>query len=240
MGERRLLVIESQCDQLKPELSFLPYEARQLYEIMIDPTLGQCVPALPDGRGLLIDPSVAEAKDCLRTAFECAARDDATLVIAYIGHGEAVGPAFYLLPKDAKPRPTADTAVDLVRQVRDLHLIGDSSVDGLLVLIDTCRSGAAAFAAADEWIEVLRGTLRFEILVAAEADRSAYEGCFTRALVNLIKEGLVNERSDTLLCKGVAGVIKQRCPLQVPQWLPYSQEKILATKACISQKTWVG
>jgi len=38
----------------------------------------------------VIDPTVAEAKKAIRTAFERAANDEATLLLAVIGHGEQV------------------------------------------------------------------------------------------------------------------------------------------------------
>src|SRR5512147_215396 len=48
MGERRILVIGSQCACL-PQLSFLPRAAEDLYAVMTDPDLGGCVPALSEG-----------------------------------------------------------------------------------------------------------------------------------------------------------------------------------------------
>jgi hypothetical protein len=42
MGERRILLIGSQCDALNP-LSFLPKVAEELYGVMTDPKLGGCV-----------------------------------------------------------------------------------------------------------------------------------------------------------------------------------------------------
>ena len=56
MGERRVLIIGSQCKKHN-HLSFLPEVAEALYAVMTDPELGECVPALESG-GLLLDPSV--------------------------------------------------------------------------------------------------------------------------------------------------------------------------------------
>jgi hypothetical protein len=104
MGQRRILVIGSQCGALG-RLNFLPRAALDLYEVMTDPERGACVSAL-EGDGLLIDPSVNKAKDAIKQAYRCAARDEATLFIAYIGHGEKAGEDFYLLPQDAEAPPT--------------------------------------------------------------------------------------------------------------------------------------
>jgi hypothetical protein len=38
-------------------------------------------------KGLLINPCVKDAKDAIKEAFRRAAKDEATLFIAYIGHG---------------------------------------------------------------------------------------------------------------------------------------------------------
>src|SRR5262245_11993642 len=98
MGQRRILTIGSQCAHLPS----LPCLAQELYRIMTDPELGQCVPALPEdqGGGLLLDPTVSQVKKALRAAFQRASTDEATLFLAYVGHGEAIGDDFYLLPLD--------------------------------------------------------------------------------------------------------------------------------------------
>ena len=67
MSERRILVIGSQCEALQ-HLGFLPNAAQDLYAVMTDPERGACVAAL-DGKGLLIDPSVNDTKDAVRTAY---------------------------------------------------------------------------------------------------------------------------------------------------------------------------
>jgi len=94
MSERRILVIGSQCEA-RQHLNFLPHAARDLYTVTTDRERGDCVSAI-DGEGLLIDPTVREAKEAIRGAHQRAAKDEATLFIAYIGHGEHVEEDFYL------------------------------------------------------------------------------------------------------------------------------------------------
>ena len=50
-SNRRLLVIGSQCEALgdTARLEFLPRAAEELYAVMIDPDLGQCLPRGPRG-----------------------------------------------------------------------------------------------------------------------------------------------------------------------------------------------
>ncbi len=59
MGERRVLIIGSQCQQLPP-LSFLPEVAHELYAVLTTSDLGGCGSALPGQNGLLINPPVEQ------------------------------------------------------------------------------------------------------------------------------------------------------------------------------------
>jgi hypothetical protein len=63
MGQRRILVIGSQCEALG-HLDFLPQIAQDLYEVMTNSERGQCLSALPE-KGLLLDPSVDETRTAL-------------------------------------------------------------------------------------------------------------------------------------------------------------------------------
>ena len=98
MGERRLLLIASQCAK-QPQLSFLPDYAQELYRVLTDPELGRCVPALPEdeGGGLLLDPTVKQTKKKIREAYRRASDDQATLFLAYVqAANRLVGqPEFY-------------------------------------------------------------------------------------------------------------------------------------------------
>ena len=87
--------------------------------MMIDPDLGQCLPARPEG-GLLIDPTVTEARSAIIDSFRRASEQQATLILAYIGHGEYARERFYLLPRDAEV-PPRDTAVHLVELIDELY-----------------------------------------------------------------------------------------------------------------------
>jgi hypothetical protein len=215
MGERRILVIGSQCDALG-HLPFLPKAAEELYAVMTDPERGACVPALEE-MGLLIDPDVAGVKQAIESAYLRAAKAEATLFIAYIGHGATLGRAFYLLPKDAKECPlTSQTAVPLITLILETHLNAPGQIDGLGVLLDTCQSGKAGIAAAEAWVTDLEGTLRFDMLTAA-SDQPAVNGCFSRTLTKLLREGIEAEPSEFLLSLHVRPFIGGLCPNQVPQ-----------------------
>jgi len=222
--QRRILVIGSQCRALG-HLDFLPQAAEDLYKVMIDPERGECVPAL-EGGGLLIDPSVNQAKDAIKQAYRRAAKDAATLFIAYIGHGEKSSEDYYLLPQDAENPPDTDTALHLTNLIKEAHRKAPGSVDGLGVLVDACYAGVGGFAAAQAWIGGLEGTLRFEVLTAA-ADRPAANGCFSRNLTALLREGVSVVPSEHLLCHHLRPLIESSCPNQVPQHPAYNPDETL-------------
>lgn len=224
MSERRILVIGSQCDALG-RLDFLPQAARQLYQVMMDPERGACVSALEE-EGLLIDPSVQDTKQAIKNAYQRAAKDEATLFIAYIGHGERTDEDFYLLPRDADNPPDSDTAVHLTNLIKEAHKKSVGQVDGLAVLVDACYSGQAGFGAAQSWVRGLGGTLRFEVFTAA-ADRPAADGCFSRSLAALLRDGISAVPSEHLHCVNLRPLIKTCCPSQEPQNPAYNPDETL-------------
>ncbi len=220
VGGRNLLVIGSQCESL-PKLSFLPDVATKLYEAMTDPERGACQSAL-DPSGLVIDPTVAEAKKAIRTAFERAANDEATLLLAVIGHGEQVTEDgdFYFLPTNAEVPPAGDTALNLVNHVKDLRR--QHETDGLVVLVDTCYSGTGAVAAGKAWPSMSLGEFRFEFL-AATADRPAFDGCFSKSLIQWVQRGMSGGLGD-LRCEMVRMALADRCPNQRAQHVSYQSD----------------
>jgi NACHT domain len=225
MGQRRVLVIGSQCKALGG-LDFLPKAAQELYRVMTDPERGACVSAL-EGEGLLIDPSVTVAKDAIETAYKRAAKDGATLFISYVGHGERVKDDYYLLPQDAQNPPRSGTAIHLTNLIKEVHNTTPGRIDGLGVLVDACYSGVAGFGAARAWIGDLEGTLRFELLTAAAADRPAANGCFSRTLARLLRQGVSAVPSEHLRCRHLRPLIEGLCPNQVPQHPSYNPDETL-------------
>jgi hypothetical protein len=227
VGERRILVIGSQCDALG-YLPFLPEAAEEFYAVMTDPERGCCQSALGE-KGLLIDPNVHDVTQAIESAYLRAAKDEATLFLAYIGHGATLGRTFYLLPKDAHAYPlTSKTAVPLINLILETHLnaSGLATVAGLGVMLDTCQSGMAGIAAAEAWVTDLEGTLRFEMLTAS-ADQPAENGCFIQTLTKLLREGVEAEPSEYLLGLHVRPLIEDLCPNQVPQHPSWNTDKTL-------------
>lgn len=213
---RLALVIGSQCEAL-PQLSFLPQLAIELYEALIDPKLGACTAALPDldGGGLLIDPTRQQVVDALRSAFDRANNSRATLIIAMLGHGIATVGDFYYLTIDSPGTGDIDRDVDLSHRLKRL-LADNGDLSGLIMWLDTCHSGVAA-QQASQWNEVgLKSTLRrFEIL-SATGDDPAYNGDFSRALLNTLQHG-VPGAGETLDANDLRPHLSEGAQAQRPQ-----------------------
>ena len=187
MGQRRFLVIGSQCQKLN-HLSFLPEVAVRFHALMVEPGPGECSgAAVGDPPGLLLDPTVATAKAAMEAAFEAAITARDTLILAYIGHGEFHESRgdFYLLPTDATLPLRAEKAIHLAQFIAERH---QPDLDGLIVLLDTCQAGVGAWQAAERWVRSLEGRLRFEMLTATD-DRATAKAWFTTALIQILERG---------------------------------------------------
>ena len=207
MGQRRVLVIGSQCEAL-PHLEFLPELAKQLYEVLVNPKIGMCVSALDDRSGILIDCEASETKDAIKSAFTEASKQSDTLIIALIGHGVSVeDDDFYYMTKDSAALPDSESAVQLSQQIKESYRY-NSFIDGLILLVDTCHSGVAAMATAEALTRQVKFPTRFEVLTATGKE-VAYDGCFTRILINTLRDGLPEQSSDKLLCYHLSQVVDQ-------------------------------
>ena len=188
MDLRRVLVIGSQCDQLN-KLLFLPDLAESLRKVLMHPGPGEYagVPLDSGPAGLLIDPTVEVAKAVMQRAIADAGRDGATLLLAYIGHGQFQDPNlqsgdFFLMPKDATKQPTLSTAIRFASFIEDA--IYDLDRINLFVLLDTCYSGVGAWQAMQKWVGSLKKNISF-VLLAPTDDRSTADAPLSRAVIEL-------------------------------------------------------
>ncbi|WP_132124102.1 tetratricopeptide repeat protein [Actinocrispum wychmicini] len=223
MGERRLLVIASQCAELN-QLSFLPSAAQDMAASLLDPAVGGCVPAVGDG--LLVDPTITEVDDAVTAAFERASADEATLIIALVGHGDYVSDDFYYLVRDTALPPSSRTAFLLAQRIRELLGLY-SSVDGLVLLLDTCHAGIAAEQAAARWVHIVgQAGRRFEVLTASD-DRVAANGCFSRQLARVLRSGH-DRLGERLRCPDMKTVLAGLCPAQTAVHLAFDGRRQIA------------
>ncbi len=222
MAQRRLLVIGSQCHRLN-RLDFLPEVAERLHVLLIHPGPGECVGVPLDGRtpGLLLDPTVAEAKAAIKLAFEDAARESATFILAYIGHGEFPDERsgdFYLMPTNAT-EPTSDDAIHFAEFIKD-RLKGRQDHAGLFVLLDACHAGAGAWQSMERWAQSLRGNIGFELLTATD-DRATANAPLARAVIELLEQG-DPEAGDQLHGRDVHRLLRERN--RPPQHVAYNAD----------------
>jgi hypothetical protein len=211
-------VIASQCASLNL-LSFLPEAAREVSEALLDPDLGGCVPALADGRPMLVNPTAAELDTAVTAAFERASEDEATLFLALVGHGDYADDDFYFLTHDATSPPDSRTAFHLAQRIKEL-LGRHSLLDGLVILLDTCHAGVAASQAAARWVHIVgQAGKRFEVLTASD-DRTAADGCFSRSLAGVLRSGRP-ELGERLRCPDLKRVISGLCPRQTAVHLAF-------------------
>ena len=218
VGERRALVIASQCESLNL-LSFLPEAARDVADALLDPDVGGCVPALEDGRRMLVDPTAVELDDAVVAAFERAHEDEATLFLALVGHGDYADDDFYFLTRDGTSPPDSRRSFHLAQRVKEL-LGRYSLLDGLVILLDTCHAGVAASQAAARWVEIVgKAGKRFEVLTASD-ERAAANGCFSRSLASILRSGHP-ELGERLRCPDLKRLIAGLCPSQTAVHLAF-------------------
>lgn len=208
MGGRHALVIGSQCES-PSVLSVLPEAAKQVADALLDPAAGGCAPALPDGRALLLDPTMAELDGAITAAFERAAEDEATLFLSIIGHGEYRTDDFYLMAHDSPENPGSRQAFLLAQRVKEL-LNRCPTIDGLVLLLETCHAGTAAEQAGRHWLDIVgQAGRRFEVLTSS-VDRAAADGCFSRSLADILRSGVAG-LGDRLRCTDLKTAITGRC-----------------------------
>lgn len=172
-------------------LDFVEPVIRDLHRAVMDDQLGACLPALPDGRDLLTGgaASCGGIKDALHDAIRAAAIDQATLFVYFLGHGQLEDEDLYLIGTDT-PRPEqvdSESAVPIGQRVKEL-LRQNSTVDGLMLVLDACHVGAAVTSPVPGLLRT-GVEARMEILAATRADETASDGCFTRSLITLLNRG---------------------------------------------------
>ncbi len=211
------LVIGSDCAVFKKELNFGGLAAGLYHRLTV---AGGWTPAVPNLNGAQCHPDISTLKSTVKAAFAAANEAHATLLIAFIGHGlTTANEDFYLLAADSPADPDSDTGYHLAQGIRE-QLLKHSSLDGLIVLVDACEAGEGVSGAARRWVEIMQEIGgRMEVMVAS-GDSSAYDGCFTRTLVETFDSG-VAQSGEYLLCADVKPHVAQ-CRGQDSQHLSFN------------------
>jgi hypothetical protein len=168
----------------------------------------------------LLSPDAQGVRDAIREAVALAAADGATLLIHYIGHGQVTTttrtPSFYLQVKGSSRSPSSDSSV-LLNVVLSEALSGAAGIDGVMLLIDACSSSNLPKGTIDMLGEVVGG--RLEVLTAATD--AAFDGCFTRTLLQVLQDGL-QSAGDYLHPAALLSRLGESCSAQVPMQLSYN------------------
>ncbi|WP_062985324.1 tetratricopeptide repeat protein [Nocardia anaemiae] len=216
MGGRLALVVGSECAAL-PRLGFPGALATELYANLS--AAGGWQPATAYD-GPVLDPTADELNAAVEDAFAVASAQRATLLISFVGHGVATaGEDFFLLAHDSPELPRSRTAFHLTQGIRES--LNQSTLDGLIVLIDACETAQGVQGAAHRWTDMLTGSSgRMELLVAS-GDGPAYAGCFTRTIVDTFTGGLPL-RGENLLPSDLVQPLSNACKRQQPQHLSFA------------------
>ncbi|AFU01929.1 tetratricopeptide repeat protein [Nocardia brasiliensis] len=223
MGGRLALVVGSECVALG-ELGFTAALAGDLYSGL---RRSGGWSAATGTTGPVLNPTAAELVSVMDEAFRVASEQRATLLVAFIGHGVATGAGdFFLLAHDSPAVPRSHNAFHLAQGIRER--LNESTLDGLIVLIDACETEQGVRGAATRWTDLLADAAgRMELLVASGAG-PAYSGCFTRTVLATFDTGLPL-RGETLLAHDLVDPIARSCRLQEPQHLSFTAGAVSGT-----------
>ena len=122
---------------------------------------------------------LTRSRALIRDAIRYAAERQATLVLAFLGHGTIPGDEsslYYMAPNSVpQDRTLAVNVPVLLTEAADA-----AGVDGLIALLDTCH---AAGGTVDTVLTGVRdGQVRYEMLMASGATEEAYDLAFSREL----------------------------------------------------------
>ncbi|MFE9580984.1 caspase family protein [Nocardia sp. NPDC006044] len=175
----------------------------------------------------IVNPTVRNLQAALRSAFEAASRQQATLLLWFIGHGLSANGDYYFLARDSLESDAAGNAildsqfaVHLAQTLKE-RISGSPGLDGLLVVVDSCEAAAAADAGARNWPALVRQVSgRVDLLVASD-DGKAYSGCFTETLLETFRTG-IPAGGENLLAADLLAPVARACKNQQPQHFSYA------------------
>lgn len=187
---RHCLVVATQCPAAEQQLDGLADAARDLHRALTDPALGACQdsPSKDAERVRSGDADQPAVEAAIRDAIARAGRARAVLVLALLGHGQSPRGTshLYYMASNSLPEDVS-SSVDVNGMIT--AAADHPGVAGVIVLLDTCQSGAA-LTCADALVGGFRdGQTRASVLAATSAHEAAYDLDFTRRVVRLMNEG---------------------------------------------------
>ncbi|WP_167761905.1 ATP-binding protein [Blastococcus sp. CT_GayMR19] len=137
----------------------------------------------------LLDPTEQLVRDHLDALFDALKDSGGPLLLVWAGHGVVSAGQLLLRAANTMPRPSAGIAATEV-----MRACVDSGAGQLLLIFDTCYSGAAADSAgvAKQMLDQLPPNAEHVwvgVLASAQASEKARDGLFGRELRRLLSEG---------------------------------------------------
>jgi hypothetical protein len=203
MPEREALVVTC-VNPSFGALPFLPDLGREVFGMLTNSDHGNCCTVNSTLKeNLTRDEFEAE----FLKAFRGAADRRRDLIFYYLGHGHHIRNTdkFYLVCVDSAGVEKLANLADLVARAYSIA----SHTAGVTVVLDTCFSGGIAAEVVGELVN----RISFGCM-AAVAEGSAYNGCFSRSLIQIVTAGLDNVADETLGCERLQGGIRDLCPTQ--------------------------
>jgi Caspase domain len=138
-------------------------------------------------------PEVAAQLDALIA--QAVAEPVRRLVLFWTGHGAREGDGFYLIARNS-PRSKL-YAYNAIAAEALGSLIAKSGIEKVLVVLDTCHSGAAASVIANRFASILEGQTyppgveppAVAVIASALPLQRARDGAFVKALVRVLRDG---------------------------------------------------
>ncbi|MDX3640647.1 hypothetical protein [Streptomyces sp. MB09-02B] len=217
---RHALVVAPQCPKLGL-LDDLESVALSLRDLLTDHWRGACSRSTGAETSLLHGVSVSQARieAAVRTAARHAAREQAVLVVAFLGHGITPGqnPTLYLMAGDSQPDEIA-TAVNVGALLT--QALETPGLPGVIALVDTCHAGGATpdLQALDAGVR--QGATRLSLLMGVGAAQPAYRLSFSRGVTEVLRRG-IRGGGEFLYPTAVLGAVRAAVPGQDARLVEY-------------------
>ncbi len=168
---------------------------------------------LTDGVEYLLDPTTQQLREAVRAAASAAP----VVVIYYTGHGvQPERRPYYLVTTETQPGLLEDKALEarqLVRLVlrQDAHggMLPDDEQPQVLIILDSCFSGAGGLEALRESLEGM-GNPKVWCLASASNLQYAQDGRFAKELKNVLLDPDVGPSQELLGLDWITGKINEK------------------------------
>ncbi|MFD8694829.1 vWA-MoxR associated conflict system protein [Kitasatospora purpeofusca] len=211
---RHLLLVATQSNGADNGLPSLETAAEELYAALTDPAVGGCVPS-PGADALRLRSGTVrrrEIDDAVRAATRVAGEAGATLVLAFLGHGQTAqgSPKLWYMAADSEEGRALD-CVDIGAAVTTAA--NHPGVAGVVVVVDTCHAAAGMPDVKELAAGFGVGGLRVSALAACSALEKAYALGLSHQLAAVLGRGLPTGEeflSFDAVREAVAGAVAEK------------------------------